>query len=148
MYASAQYINIISMISNNMKKKTNINFSDYRSSWKLTPVCDDWLVFFVPQFILQISITVFFQFFLYKDGLLSTSHTNFSTSSTIDITLWRKTQGWCTATLLLPVRARRLNHVRPIVISIIRGGTQIFPDWRFKNHKTYYKSYRPPSPSK
>jgi len=31
-------------------------------SWKLTPVRDDSLVNFVPQFILQISITVFFQY--------------------------------------------------------------------------------------
>ena len=30
----------------------------------------------------------------------------------------------------------------------IRGWIQNFPDWRCKNHKTYYKSYRPPSPSK
>ena len=29
--------------------------------------------------------------FLHKDGLLSTSHINFSTSSTIDIDVWRKT---------------------------------------------------------
>ena len=30
----------------------------------------------------------------------------------------------------------------------VRGWIQNFPDWRCKNHKTYYKSYRPPSPSK
>ena len=30
----------------------------------------------------------------------------------------------------------------------LRGWIQNFPDWRCKNHKTFYKSYRPPSPSK
>ena len=55
-----------------------------------------WLVNFVSQFILQIFVAVFFQFFLYKDGLLLTSHINFSTPSTIDIAVWRKTQGLCT----------------------------------------------------
>ena len=35
-------------------------------------------------------------FFLYKSGLLSTSHVNLSTSSTIGIAVWRKTQGLCT----------------------------------------------------
>ena len=30
----------------------------------------------------------------------------------------------------------------------IHGLIQKFPDWRCKNHKTYHKAYRPPSPSK
>jgi len=53
---------------------------------------------FVPQFIVQISITVFFQiyFSLHRGGLLSTSHINFSTPSTINIAAWRKTQGLST----------------------------------------------------
>jgi len=47
------------------------------------------------KFLLQISTTVF-RIFYTKGGLLATSHINFSTSSTIDIAVWRKTQGLCT----------------------------------------------------
>ena len=36
------------------------------------------------------------KFFLYKDGLLSTSHVNFSMSLTTDIAVWQNTQGLCT----------------------------------------------------
>jgi len=35
-------------------------------SWKLTPVRGDRLLIFVPQFILQISITLFFHFFIQR----------------------------------------------------------------------------------
>ena len=48
-----------------------------------------------------------FKNFLYKDGLLSTSHINFSMSSTTDMAIWQNTRGLCTllqaATVQLPV---------------------------------------------
>jgi hypothetical protein len=63
-----------------------------------------------------------FNFLLYQGGLLSTSHINFSTSSTKDIAVWLKTQGLCTflqlASNCLVASARgQTENVRPIVIS-------------------------------
>ena len=34
------------------------------------------------------------------------------------------------------------------LLCVVRRLIQKFPDWRCKNHKTYHKAYRPPSPSK
>ena len=95
-------------------------------SWKLTPFRDDWLVNFVPQFILQISVAVFFEFFLLCKGDLSTSSINFSMSSTIDIAVWLKTQGLCTL-LQLPSN---------FLVASARGQTETCASYPYQQHSS------------
>jgi len=95
MYASAQYINIISMIPNNMNKKINLPFSDFCSAGSSL------------QFVMTDSQTSYhnlafrflslysFNYLLHESDFLSTSHINVSMSCTIDIAIWLKTQGLC-----------------------------------------------------
>ena len=61
-------------------------------------------------------------FLLYQGGLLSTSHINFSMSSTIDIAVWLKTQGLCT---FLQLASNRL-------VASARGQTETCASYRYQ----------------
>ena len=65
-----------------------------------------------------------FNFLLYKGGLLSTSHINFSVYCTIDTALWRKTQGLCT---LLQLSSNCL-------LANARGHTETCASCRYQQH--------------
>ena len=77
MYASGRYINIISLIPNNINKKINISLSDFCPAGSSLQ--------FVTTDSQKFCHLYSFNFFLFKGGLLATSHVNFSTSSTIDV---------------------------------------------------------------
>jgi hypothetical protein len=84
MYVSAQYINIISVISNNMKKKINLHISSFCSA-------GSWLQFITIDSHTSDHIFSFrclsqysFNCYLYKGGLLFTSSISFYMFSTTD----------------------------------------------------------------
>ena len=96
MYASAQFIDTISMIPNNINKKINIHFTDFSSAGhSLQLVTTDSQISY-HNFSFRFLSLYPFKFFLYKGGLLSISHINVSTSSTLDIAVWRYAQCLCT----------------------------------------------------
>jgi hypothetical protein len=70
MYASAQYISIISIIPNNMNRKIN-TFFWFLFSWKLTPVRDDRLVNLVPPFIIPDFYHLILSIFFYTSAVFS-----------------------------------------------------------------------------
>ena len=83
---------------NNMNKKINLHFSDFCSAGNsLQFVTTDSKTSYHNLFFRFLSLYSFNFFFLFfsfthKGGLFCTSHIHFSTSSTIDIAVWRKTQ--------------------------------------------------------
>jgi len=65
-----------------------------------------------------------FNFLLYKGGLLSTSHVNFSMSPTIDIAVWIKTQGLCTL----------LQLASSCLVASALGQTETWASCRYQQH--------------
>ena len=116
-------ISIMSMITNNMNKKINIFFlisaqlEAQSSSWRLT--CKFRTTIYPSDFCRCI-----LSILLYKGGLLSTTHINFSMSSTIDIAVWLKTQGLCT---LLQLASNYL-------VASARGQTETWASYRYQQH--------------
>jgi len=92
MYASAQYISIISMIHNNMNKKINIPFSDFCSAGSSLQFVTTDLQTSHHNLSFRFLSLYSFNFLLYKGGLLSTSHSSFSMSSTIDSRMTQDTR--------------------------------------------------------
>jgi hypothetical protein len=77
-FSSAQHINIINMIPNNMNRKINIPFSDFYSAGSSLQFVTTNLQTSYHNLSLRFLSPYSFNFLLYKGGGLSTSHTNFS----------------------------------------------------------------------
>jgi hypothetical protein len=85
-------VNIISMIPNNNKKKINMPFSYFCSAGRSLQFVKTDSQTLCHNFSFRILSLYSFNFF-YKGGLLSTSYTTFSTSSTTNIAICYKAQG-------------------------------------------------------
>jgi len=122
MYASAQYVNIISVIPNNMNKKINMPFSNFCSAGSTIQFVTNDSQTSYHNLSFRFLSLYSFNFLLYQGGLLSTSRINFSMSSTTDIAVWLKTQGLCT---LLQLASNSL-------VASARGQTETRASYRYQ----------------
>jgi len=105
-----------------MYKKINVPFSDFYSAGSsLQFVTTDSQTSYHNLSFRFLSLYSF-NFLLYQSGLLSTSHTNFSMSSTIDIDARLKTQGLLTL----------LQLTSNFLVASARGQTETCASYRYQ----------------